>query len=346
MIERSLIEIDGRRGEGGGQVLRTALALSQALGRPFHLTNIRGRRPKPGLKRQHLACIQAAGLICGASFEGAEINSGELIFRPGPVRPGDYRIDIGGGGSCTLVAQAILPPLMVTSGPSRITISGGTHVPMAPVFEFFEQTLLPRLRQMGPRLTARLAVHGFAQIGGGLMEITVEPAGPLKGLDLTEAGQVSELTGCIRTFGLAESIAEREAALLRKSELNIGHLEIDHQPPGESGPGNLVLLKSVRTSGVTIASGVGRPGLPAEKVAGQAIDRLLKIIRADVPVDAHLADQLIVPLALAGGGRLLTETPTLHTRTVMEMLPEFAPLKAAASPVNSRSWLIEVAERS
>ncbi|UQZ88961.1 RNA 3'-phosphate cyclase [Deltaproteobacteria bacterium Smac51] len=336
------IQIIGSMGEGGGQVLRTALALSVATGRAFTISGIRANRPRPGMKRQHLACVRAAAAISGAEVIGAEINSASLSFRPS-ARPsgGDYRFDIGGGGSCTLVLQAVLPPLMTAESASTITVCGGTHVPMAPVYEFFSQTLLPRLEKMGPRLSARLLRPGFMQVGGGVMEVSISPVRELQPLEMVEVESGFELEGFIRSYGLPESIAEREAAVLGRLR-SIQKVTVENLNPGETGAGNVALLKLTRQDGVTITSGVAQRGLAAEKVARQATSRMLQFLKADVPVEACLADQLIVPLALASGGRFITEKPTLHTQTVLELLPYFTDLKTSLTEVSSRSWLVEI----
>lgn len=344
MNVNSIIKIDGQMGEGGGQILRACLALSLALKKPFHLTDIRGRRPKPGLKRQHLACVKAAGEISGAEVQGAEINSTELFFQPGPLCPGDYSFDIGGGGSCTLVLQALLPPMMAAGKqPSRIKVSGGTHVPMAPVFEFFNETLLPHLELLGGRFSSRLIRPGFMQIGGGLIEVEIEPADVLRPFYFKEieAGEVVETEAFIRSYGLDECIAEREAGVI-KQMLGLTNITAEHYSPSETGPGNMVVLKVRRSGYTTVFSGIAQRGVTAEKVARQAVNRLKQFLNAAVPVEAHLADQLLVPLALAGGGGFMTEQPTLHTLTVLELLPKFIDLNAKAVEIKPGAWLIEI----
>lgn len=343
MTNTNITHIDGSLGEGGGQVLRSCLALSAAFNRPFHLKNIRSGRPKPGLKRQHLACVKAVGEICSAEITGAAINSGELIFKPGgPAKGGDYVFDIGGGGSCTLVLQAALPPLMTAEAPSRLKVRGGTHVPLAPIYEFFAESLIPRLNRLGPGISARLVKTGFMQVGGGEIEVNIEPVPRLTPFEETQAGEFIDLTGHIRSFGLSESIAEREAAVFKKLR-DLKDVEVRHFSPDDSGPGNLVYLKLVQSCGVTIASGLAQRGLAAEKVARAALDRLLRFMSARVPVDAYLADQLIVPLALAGGGCFLTEKPSLHALTVLDILPKFTGLKAQAREIGPKAWLVEIA---
>ena len=157
----SEVRIDGSQGEGGGQVLRTSLSLSAAYGKPFEMLKIRANRDKPGLKRQHLTCVRAVAQICGAQVEGDEVGSMRLSFKPGKIKGGTYQFDIGTAGSVTLVAQTVIPVLLRAEEPSTVTITGGTHVPFAPIWEFFSETYLPELRRMGARVEAELEQCGF-----------------------------------------------------------------------------------------------------------------------------------------------------------------------------------------
>ena len=218
------ILVDGSMGEGGGQILRAALALSMSLGRPFRMKNIRAGRPSPGLKRQHLACVRAAGELCGAEVAGDEMASRELRFAPGPLRAGEYHFAVGGGGSATLLLQAVLPPLLTADTPSRITVTGGTHVPCAPPFEFMAGTLLPWLERMGPRLAATMSRPGYMQIGGGSVTVSVTPAKALVfGTDFAEAaknepGPTLETEALVYAHHLPDEIAKRECAALLSPE--------------------------------------------------------------------------------------------------------------------------------
>lgn len=338
------IRIDGSMGEGGGQVLRASLALSMALGKPFHMKNIRAGRSKPGLKRQHLTCVQAAQRISCAEVSGAEIGCTELFFTPQRLCPGNYLFDIGSGGSCTLVLQALVPPLLTASGPSRITVTGGTHVPHAPSFEFMQETLFPRLEKMGARLSASMERPGFMQAGGGRMTVDFHPAEKLASFDACECSDFLSSDALVYLHNLELHIAEREISTLQKkpyeslglSEEGIGL----HSSPSRRGPGNAVLVRVHHTDGITVCTGIGQRGDAAESVARQAGDRALAFIRAGVPVDRHLADQLIVPLALAGGGTFFTEKPSLHTRTCMDLLPFFTKVRAEASEQDGKRWMI------
>ncbi len=344
-MQKQYVTVDGSLGEGGGQVLRASLALSMALGRPFRMVNIRANRPKPGLKRQHLACVRAAQQLCGAEVAGDSINSTEISFAPGPVRPGEYNFDIGSGGSCTLVMQALVPALLTASGPSRLTVTGGTHVPFAPPFEFLQDTLFPWLERLGPRLDARLNRLGFMQIGGGSISVEITPVPSLKPLEACTCGAFTGADGHIRLYNLEARIAEREkAALLAENLAPLGlqeeALRIETETHAAEGPGNALLVTVRRESGATVCAGIGQKGLSAEVVARRAADRAMSFLRAEVPVEQHLADQLLVPLALAGGGAFLTEKPSLHTKTCMEVLPLFMNITARAVQQNDKAWLI------
>src|SRR5688572_16449750 len=184
----SLITIDGSMGEGGGQVLRTSLALSLVTGKPFRIEKIRAGREKPGLLRQHLTAVNAAAAVGGAHVEGAALGSRELDFRPGPAKPGEYRFAVGTAGSATLVLQAVLPALLTARGASTLVLEGGTHNPFAPPFDFLDKAFLPLLRRMGARVEVALERPGFYPAGGGRFQVRVEPVERLERLDLPSRG--------------------------------------------------------------------------------------------------------------------------------------------------------------
>lgn len=350
-MNRNCIEIDGSMGEGGGQVLRASLALSMSTGRPFHIRNIRSGRPKPGLKRQHLTCVLAAAEISGAQTSGAEPGSTELRFAPGTVRSGEYSFDVGSGGSCTLVLQAIIPPLLTAPGPSRITVSGGTHVPHAPVFEFMQQTLFPRLEKLGPKLSARMDRARFMQVGGGRITVNIEPVSELAPVFETETEQ-DDITGTKADIYLANldpGIAAREMeVLLAKDYTSLGlraesiARHSTSRRRGPEGPGNAVLVTVQRSSGATVCSEIGWRGRSAEVVAGQAALRAIHFMKSGAPVDQFLADQLLVPLALAGGGSFVTEKVSLHAETCMALLPLFTPIRATVERHGRKNQRIEL----
>ncbi|RTL38988.1 MAG: RNA 3'-phosphate cyclase, partial [Rhodocyclaceae bacterium] len=206
-----MIEIDGAAGEGGGQILRTALALSMCTGQPFTLTRIRAGRAKPGLMRQHLTCVNAAAEVCAAEVDGAELNAQSLRFTPGQVRAGDYHFNVGTAGSCTLVLQTVWPALLMADAPSRLKLGGGTHNPMAPPFHFLARSYAPLMRRLGANAELNLRRLGFYPAGGGEIEVTIWPAGDtLQPFDLD--GRGARLEGYAECFvpALPRSVARRE----------------------------------------------------------------------------------------------------------------------------------------
>jgi RNA 3'-terminal phosphate cyclase (ATP) len=204
------VTIDGSRGEGGGQIVRSSLTLSILTGKPVTIDNMRARRDKTGLMKQHLTAVQAAAAICGAEVTGAAIGSSTLQFRPGRVKPGQYRFDVGSAGSTTLVLQTVLPPRLVADSKSELILEGGTHNPGAPIFEFLKRAYLPLIHRMGPRVDAALERYGFYPAGGGRIIVTIESAPILQGFDLVERGTTLETTVQAIVANLPQHIATRE----------------------------------------------------------------------------------------------------------------------------------------
>ena len=331
-----IITIDGSMGEGGGQILRAALALSMALGRPFKLVNIRANRTPPGLRRQHLLCARAARELCGAKVTGDELGAQTLHFAPGPVKPGEYRFAVGTGGSVTLVLQALVPALLFADAASRLTVTGGTHVPFAPPFEFMRDTLFPQLERLGPKLTAVMERIGYMEVGGGRVVADIEPAPP-RPLSLeTEQGEFAGAFALLYGHNLPPGILARETAVLleeRFAPLGLGAEDIrllDESDPAcpAEGAGNMVALGLRHGGLLTIFGECGWRGRTAEKVAGEAAKRALEFLRSGAPVEAHLADQLLVPLALAGGGGFVMQRLTKHTETCLKVVELFTGIRA------------------
>ncbi len=325
MKSTPILQISGD--SGGGQLLRSSLSLSLITGQPFRMTNIRGKRPKPGLMRQHLTCVKAAAQVCDASVDGAELGSVELVFHPGKVMSGDYTFAIGSGGSTTLVLQTLLPALLHAEGSSTLRIEGGTHNPMAPPFEFIEQCYLPVIHSMGVNATATLERHGFMQAGGGVITAEIHPIKKWKKLKLIERGEAVETFGRVLHAHLHREIAEREIA-------TASHLlgweagQIDLRYANDStGPGNTILLGARFSNVCEISSGIAQQGRSAEAVATGAAKGLRSYLASSAPVGAHLADQLLLPMALAGGGVFHTLSLTDHTRTNIALIEQFLPVK-------------------
>lgn len=319
---RRVLHIDGSQGEGGGQILRTSLALSMITGTPIRIEKIRARRSKPGLMRQHLTSVLAAARVSGAHVQGAEVGSREIAFTPSGVQPGVYQFSIGTAGSTTLILQTVMPALLLASGPSRVTLEGGTHNPKAPPFEFLKRTFLPLLERMGARVEVSLPRAGFYPAGGGRLEAVIHPADSLSPLDLLERGEIRGRQGTVLLANLPGHIAERELRHLTKlTSWPEGALEI--RRIDAAGPGNAVLLELESDSVTEVFTSIGEVGLAAEKVADLAVQEMRTYLTAAVPVGEHLADQLLLPLALAGGGSYRTLPLSLHARTQIDLIPRF-----------------------
>jgi RNA 3'-terminal phosphate cyclase (ATP) len=319
---RDRVIIDGGAGEGGGQILRSALALSLVTGRPLQIDRIRAGRAKPGLLRQHLTAVRAAATVGQADVSGDELGSTTLTFAPRAVRGGDFQFNVGSAGSATLVLQTVLPALAVAPVASRLTIEGGTHNPAAPPFDFLASTFAPQVRRMGVGVELALEAHGFHPAGGGRITAAIEPASRLQPLTLLERGPVSVRARALLA-SLPEQIARRELGfVLRRLGLDRAQTRSE-QAPTSPGPGNVLLIEIASEAIVEVVSSFGRKGVPAEEVAAAAIAEAEAYIAADVPVGAHLADQLLVPLAMAGGGAFRTVAPTPHTLTNADVIGRF-----------------------
>jgi RNA 3'-terminal phosphate cyclase (ATP) len=334
--------LDGSDGEGGGQILRTALALSLAAAAPIRVTAIRAGRRVPGLGRQHLAALEAAAAIGSATVEGASLGSREILFRPRGVRPGTYRFSVGTAGSATLVAQTVLLPLLAASEPSVLVIEGGTHNPAAPPFEFFEGVFLPRLREMGARASATLERPGFYPAGGGRIRIEVEPCRELRPIEIAERGEIRRVEGRALVARLPRSIAERELATVRRT-LGWGEDRLRVEEIRDSaGPGNVVLLE-VRSERLTeLFAGFGARGVRAETVASNAAREVRAYLEAGAPVGPRLADQLLLPMAMAGGGSFVTVAPTKHTLTHIDVIHALHRARIECRRLDATRWRIDV----
>jgi RNA 3'-terminal phosphate cyclase (ATP) len=321
-----MIELDGAAGEGGGQILRSALALSMITGQPFRITRIRANRAKPGLMRQHLVAVQAAAQVSGASVTGAELGSSELSFNPGRIRGGDYHFAIGSAGSCTLVLQTVVLALLYAPAPSTIRISGGTHNTMAPPVQFLQRTYLPLLARMGAQVDVELVRYGFYPAGGGEVIATVQPCAQLTPLALT--GRGSYLGGHADAFvaGLPPGVGSRELACIAHAlEWDETQLRM-HRLPGEQGPGNAVLITLEYEHVVEVFAGFGAKAVRAEVVAQEAIEQAQAYMASNAAAGEHLADQLMLPMGLAGGGSFTVSTVSPHAITNADVIARFLPV--------------------
>lgn len=339
-----MIEIDGSRGEGGGQVLRTSLALSLITGQPFRITRIRASRKSPGLLRQHLTSLAAAAAVGDAQVDGAAPGSQELTFVPGTLRGGHHSFAIGTAGSTTLVLQTILVPLLVAPEPSTIELEGGTHNPAAPSFDFLTRSFLPLIERMGAKVEARLERPGFFPAGGGRMVVSIEPARKLGALELIERGKVVARRARAVVANLPYDIARREIAVVgEKTGWPPESLQA-HTLTGSHGPGNVVTL-DVECERVTeVVTGFGQRGVRAEEVAARAADEILRYLASTAAVGEHLADQLLLPMAAGAGGAFTTLEPSTHTTTNVETIRTFIDTDVRIEPRGTR-WILEMRVR-
>ncbi len=336
-----MIVIDGSQGEGGGQILRTSLALSAVSGKAFRIENIRANRTPPGLARQHLVAVQAAARVCGAEVLGAELGSQTLVFRPTRPQAGRYFLDIGSAGSTTLVLQTILPALLQAETPSEFQLIGGTHNPWAPPADFLDRVFLPLLRQMGTRVDFTVRRPGFYPRGGGLVEGAIWPCQKFKPLQLLERGPIVRKHAWAAVANLPIDIARREIATLKK-RLHLDEPELAIYQWDCRGPGNFVAVEIECAGCRELFAGFGRRGVPAEEVADEVAAETLRWLEADVPVGEHLADQLLLPLALAPGGRFRTLTLSSHAVTNMEIIRKFLDVDFHIQPMGANTCEVKV----
>jgi RNA 3'-terminal phosphate cyclase (ATP) len=321
-----MIELDGARGEGGGQILRTSLTLSMITGQPFRIRNIRANRAKPGLMRQHLVAVQSAAKVSDAIVTGAEVGARDLIFTPRPIQGGQFTITIGTAGSCTLVLQTLIPALLFAGQPSTIEISGGTHNPMAPTAQFLQRAYCPLLKRMGASIDIELARFGFYPAGGGVMRVHVDPISKLRPIDLLQPGPRHACYAEAFTAGIPASVGLRELAAAKElTGWQDADLRMRELPP-EQGPGN-AFLATVESEHVTeVFSSIGERRVPAHTVAERAVREMQRYLASGAAVGEHLADQLMLPLALAGGGSFTADHLSQHSITNAEVIALFLPV--------------------
>lgn len=300
-----MIEIDGSRGEGGGQILRTALALSCLNRKPFHIVNIRRNRKKPGLQPQHLTGVRAAQAVSGAKVAGDSAGSMELTFIPGEVKAGEFSFDVGTAGSTLLVLQTLLPPLFLAESGSRITLSGGTHVPFSPSFDYVSDVFAPVLAKLGLDVRLSIESYGFYPRGGGKIHAEIRPAGKILPLRSVKRGKLLGIAGTSAVGRLPRSIAERQS---RAAEDKIGSgiagsddlVRIDILDAQTPGQGTFLFLRAEAEHSVAGFTSLGAIGKRAEAVGEEAAAELLDYVSAGSAMDAHLPDQIVPYLSLCG----------------------------------------------
>jgi len=317
-----MLHLDGSYGEGGGQILRTSLSFSALLGAPVRLERIRAGRAQPGLRPQHLTAVRALGRVTGAEVEGAELNSQTLTFKPRTPQAGDYLFDVaekrGSAGSATLIAQALLPPLLQSRGASSLILRGGTHVPWSPSAHYLREVFLPALAQMGGQATMTLERWGWYPRGGGEIRLSIKPGPHFTGVEWRHPPEPAGFKAISAASRLPEHVARRQAARLRE---RLGEeVPVEVMAAGGLDPGSLVFLWGPLAG----FQSLGARGKPAERVADEAVDAYFAFRRGQAAVDPHLADQMVLYLALARGPSVLvTSELTPHLLTNIWVVEQF-----------------------
>jgi len=341
----AMIEIDGAQGEGGGQILRSALTLSLMTDRDIRVLNIRARRSKPGLRPQHLASVNAAVSVGQAQVEGAYLGSQKIEFQPSSIHPGSYRFEIPTAGSTSLVLQTVFLPLSAADSPSAIEIMGGTHVPWSPCFHYLEANWLRAMRSQGFRADLGLELAGFYPQGGGQIRALIQPwkkrVAPLTCL---LRGGLQRIRGLSMVSNLQESIAQRQQKRAVKRLADLGcPVEIEVQTLPSPGKGSLLLLHAEFEAGQACYFGLGARGKPAERVADEAADALHAFLSGDGAVDEYLADQLLLPLAFADGdSEFRTSKITQHLLTNADIIRAFGVAEIDVRGELDQSGAIEI----
>lgn len=333
--------IDGSNGEGGGQILRSALSLAMCTGIPVTIDNIRAGRKKPGLLRQHLTCVRASQSICNAEVSGAELGSQKVVFKPGIITGGDYEFSIGSAGSTSLVFQTLLPALLTADTASTLTLSGGTHNGMAPSFDFIKQCFLPTLAGINIHVDAELQDYGFYPNGGGRWTAKIEPFNGVKSLDLVERGEIVKRHAIVTQANVAPHVAERELAHVKK-RLHWHDDELETKMVNSVGAGNIVSLRVQSERCCEVTEAVGERSLSAERVAGRAAAAMKHYLGSGAAVGEYLCDQLLLPLALANGGKFTTIKPSLHTLTNIDVIQQFVDCEINVQQQDENCFMISV----
>jgi len=327
------VVIDGSFGEGGGQVVRTSLALSAVTGRPVKIVNIRAKRRNPGLQHQHLSAVKAVAMISGGEAVGASLGSTELSFYPGRLRAGSFKIDVGTAGSVTLIAQALLPVLPFLPGRTSFEIVGGTDVPWSPTSDYFASVVAKTAEIVGFRFSFEILRRGYYPRGGGAVRLTIEdPPGSLKPFRLLRRGRIERFEIRSVAHNLPRHVAERQAGSaqeilsreFRGSEIST-FIEDDSSPLRSLDPGSSVSIAAYTESSILGADSLGERGKRAELVGREAAQRLIEDLRTDMALDRHMSDMIIPIAALAGrgsevGGAALTEHALTNASVVEKVL--------------------------
>lgn len=338
----NFIEIDGSQGEGGGQILRTSLSLAACYGKPIHIRHIRQGRKKPGLMRQHLACVNAIKKVCNAKVKGASIGSTAIEFIPDKIQAGDFHFAVGSAGSSTLVFQTVLPALLLADKPSTLVLEGGTHNPMAPSYDFIKHAFLPVLKQMGIECSIEIERYGFYPVGAGKWAIKITPSKQYIPIKIDQRGRLlASHAQCIGA-GIPEHVLEREKKQLL-AKLNWPEQSIETKKVNALGSGNIVSLRLSYPKVTEVVESIGEVGISSERVANKAVELLQHYQKTSAPVGQFLADQLLLPMAITAGGSFVTGSLSEHCRTNIAVIQQLTDRVIKTKEIEAkRKWKIIV----
>ena len=336
-----MLVIDGSQGEGGGQILRTSLSMAMVTGTDIRIENIRAGRDKPGLMRQHLACVNAAQTVSRAKVSGAEVGSTAITFKPKGIKAGDYRFAVGTAGSTTLIFQTVLPALALVKDESRIFFEGGTHNLYAPSFDFIALAYAPLLRRMGVAVEMQLVRHGFYPQGGGQWQTVIRPSGRIGRLELRERGRFLGHEAVVTSAHIPGHVAMRELAEIAK-QCHWPDDVLKAEQVECMGSGNIVSMRLYYEQCSEVVESIGKVGVAAEKVAKRAIQALRRYQATPAPVGEHLADQLMLPMAIGEGGAFRTLQPSLHSQTNRHVIHLFTDKRFEFEALAKDLWEIRL----
>lgn len=336
-----MMVIDGSQGEGGGQILRTTLSMAMITGTSVRVENIRAGRRKPGLMRQHLACVKAAQVVSNAEVSGAEVGSTVITFIPKGIKAGNYHFAVGTAGSTILVFQTVLSALALAENESILTFEGGTHNLYAPSFDFIELAYLPILRKMGFDVEITLHKHGFYPQGGGYWTAVIKPTFRMECLELLESGDLVSKEAIITSANIPEHVITRELDEIIK-RCNWPTQNLKTITVGAIGSGNIVSMRLQYENCMEVIECVGKIGISAEKVAQNAAKGVRRYLSANVPVGEHLADQLLLPMIFSESGMFSTVKPSSHTRTNIDVIHLFTDKRFKFIEITKDRWKIQL----